>query len=135
MNEPRLKLETQEGAIVISLPGTSYEVTFRKLADGPGISASHNIQDDEDASITLLEFLDRASGVPFRQDRGCVGSGSLGQHRKVRIIRTYSGASVFRFRLDCRSRVIRSFQFERVNLSSVCKQSMHRLYSCSRLLR
>jgi hypothetical protein len=43
MNEPRLKLETQDGAIVISLPGTSYEVTFRKLADGPGISASHNM--------------------------------------------------------------------------------------------
>ena len=63
MNEPRLKLETQDGAIVISLPGTSYEVTFRKLADGPGISASHNIQDDADAPITLLEFLDRTWGV------------------------------------------------------------------------
>ena len=36
-------------------------MTFRKLADGPGISASHNIQDDADAPITLLEF--RAWGV------------------------------------------------------------------------
>jgi hypothetical protein len=63
MNEPRLKLETQEGAIVISLPGTSYEVTFRKLVDGLGIRASHNIEDDEDAPITALEFLDRARGV------------------------------------------------------------------------
>ena len=63
MNEPRLKLETQDGAIVISLPETSYEVTFRKLADGSGISASHNIQDDEDAPITPLEFLDGAWGV------------------------------------------------------------------------
>ena len=63
MNEPRLKLETNDGAIVISLPGTSYEVTFRKLVDGLGISASHNIADDEDAPITALEFLDRAWGV------------------------------------------------------------------------
>jgi hypothetical protein len=63
MNEPRLKLETQNGAIVISLPGTSYQVTFRRLADGPGMSASHNIRDDEDAPITPLEFLDRAWGV------------------------------------------------------------------------
>jgi len=60
MNEPRLKLETNDGAIVISLPGTSYEVTFRKLVNGLGMRASHNIEDDKDAPITALEFLDRA---------------------------------------------------------------------------
>ena len=58
-----LKLEMQDGEIVISLPGTKYEVTFRRLADGPGISTSHNIGDDEDAPITPVEFLERAWGV------------------------------------------------------------------------
>jgi hypothetical protein len=47
VNDPRLKLETLGGAIVISLPGTNYQVTFRRVAEGPGISASHNIIDDE----------------------------------------------------------------------------------------
>jgi hypothetical protein len=36
-------------------------VTFRQLADSPGISGSHNIRrDDPDASITRSEFLARA---------------------------------------------------------------------------
>jgi hypothetical protein len=60
MNDPRLKLETLDGGIVISLPGTNYQVTFRRLAEGPGISASHNIRADEDAPITPREFLERA---------------------------------------------------------------------------
>ena len=60
VNDPRLKLETLGGAIVISLPGTTYQVTFRRVAEGPGISASHNIIDDADAPITSFEFLERA---------------------------------------------------------------------------
>jgi hypothetical protein len=48
---------------IISLPGSNYQVTFQRLADVPGISASHNIQDDEDAPITPLEFLERAWGI------------------------------------------------------------------------
>jgi len=60
VNDPRLKLETLGGAIVISLPGTNYQVTFRRVAEGPGISASHNIIDDADAPITSFEFLERA---------------------------------------------------------------------------
>ena len=51
MNDPRLKLEMQDGAIVISLPGTNYQVTYRRLADSSGMSASHNITDDENAPI------------------------------------------------------------------------------------
>jgi hypothetical protein len=51
------------------------------------------------------------------------------------IFRTYAGASVFRFRLGFRSPVIRSFQFERAGLASVCKQWRHRLYRCNPLLR
>ena len=57
---PRLKLEMQEGAIVISLPGTNYQVTYRRLADSPGMRASHNLTDDQDAPITPFEFLERA---------------------------------------------------------------------------
>jgi hypothetical protein len=60
MNNPRLKLEMQEGAIVISLPGTNYQVTYRRLADSPGMRASHNLTDDQDAPITPFEFLERA---------------------------------------------------------------------------
>lgn len=51
------------------------------------------------------------------------------------IFRTYAGASVFRFRLGFRSPVIRSFQFERAGLASVCKQWRHRLYRCNPLLQ
>jgi hypothetical protein len=63
MNDPRLKLEMHDGAIVISLPGTNYQVTYRRLADSPGMSASHNLMDDEDAPITPFEFLERAWGI------------------------------------------------------------------------
>jgi hypothetical protein len=50
MTDPVLRLE-MEGSreFVITMPGTSYKVTFRELADGPGLSASHNIRDDRDA--------------------------------------------------------------------------------------
>ena len=51
MTDPLLRLETQGSDIVITpLPGTNYQVTFRKLADYPGISASHNIQEEPDPS-------------------------------------------------------------------------------------
>jgi hypothetical protein len=60
MTDSRLRLEMQENQIVITLPGTSYEVTFRKPANGPGLGASHNMQDDHDAPITRSEFLARA---------------------------------------------------------------------------
>jgi hypothetical protein len=63
MNDLRLKLEMHDGAIVISLPGTNYQVTFRRLTEVRGISASHSITDDEDAPITPLQFLERAWAV------------------------------------------------------------------------
>ena len=50
MTEPRLRIEVLGSDIIVTLPGTS-------LADYPGISASHNIQDERDASITRAEFL------------------------------------------------------------------------------
>jgi hypothetical protein len=62
MTNPVLRLEMKmEGSeFVITMPGTSYQVTFRKLADGPGLSASHNIRDDRNAPITRSEFLAQA---------------------------------------------------------------------------
>jgi hypothetical protein len=61
MTDPVLRLE-MEGSrkFVITMPGTSYKVTFRELADGPGLSASHNIRDYQDAPSTRSEFLARA---------------------------------------------------------------------------
>jgi len=58
--ESALHVEVLDDEFVITMPGTSYKVTFRKLADGPGLSASHNIRDDQDAPITRSEFLARA---------------------------------------------------------------------------
>ena len=76
MTDPVLRLE-MEGSreFVITMPGTSYKVTFRELADGPGLSASHNIRDDRDAPITRSEFLARAWRVANDKARelGCRG--------------------------------------------------------------
>jgi hypothetical protein len=64
MTDPRLRLETHGSDIVITMPGTSYQVTFRKPANGPGLGASHNVQDDDDhAPITRSEFLARAWAI------------------------------------------------------------------------
>jgi hypothetical protein len=61
MTDPVLRLEMQDTEFVITMPGTSYQVTFRRLADGPGLSASHNIRrDDRDAPVTRSEFFARA---------------------------------------------------------------------------
>ena len=61
MTNPLLRLEMRDNEFVITMPGTNYQVTFRQLADGPGLSASHNIRrDDRDAPITRAEFLARA---------------------------------------------------------------------------
>ena len=57
MTDPLLRLETQVAISSSPLPGTNYQVTFRKLADYPGISASHNIQEEPDPPITPSEFL------------------------------------------------------------------------------
>ena len=61
MTDPILRLEMKGTEFVVTMPGTSYQVTFRQLADGLGISASHNMrQDDRAAPITRSEFLARA---------------------------------------------------------------------------
>jgi hypothetical protein len=61
--EPQLKVEVMEGAraIVITLPGTKYQITYRKLGDIPGVSGEHDLrQDDPEAPLNRYEFLARA---------------------------------------------------------------------------
>lgn len=36
MTEPRLRLEASGNEIVVTLPGTSLEVTYQKCVEGPG---------------------------------------------------------------------------------------------------
>ena len=69
--ESALHVEVLDDEFVITMPGTSYKVTFRKLAGGPGLSASHKIRDDPDTPITRSEFLARAWRVA--NDKARVG--------------------------------------------------------------
>jgi hypothetical protein len=62
-SEPKLKVEVMEDAraLIITVPGTKYHITYRKLADIPGMSGVHDLrQDDPDASLNRYEFLARA---------------------------------------------------------------------------
>jgi hypothetical protein len=62
-SEPKLKVEVMEDAcaLVITLPGTAYQITYRKLEDCPGVSGAHDLrQDDAEASLNRYEFLARA---------------------------------------------------------------------------
>jgi len=61
--KPKLKVEVVEDAraLVITLPGTKYQITYRKMADIPGMSGAHDLwRDDPDASLNRYEFLARA---------------------------------------------------------------------------
>jgi hypothetical protein len=70
MTDPFLRVEMRDGEIVIAMVGTNYQVTFRELADFPGLSASHNIRDDPDAPITRHEFLAAAWEARQREGEG-----------------------------------------------------------------
>jgi len=70
MYDARLRLETLDGAFVISLSGTNYSVTFRRLNEGRGITAMHSVQAEEGAPITPNEFLERCLGCSQGQGEG-----------------------------------------------------------------
>jgi hypothetical protein len=40
MTDPFLRVEMRDGEIVIAMVGTNYQVTFRELADFPGLPFS-----------------------------------------------------------------------------------------------
>jgi len=54
--------------VTITLPGTDYQITYRKLADSPGVSGAHDLrQDDPEASLNRYEFLARAWNAKARE--------------------------------------------------------------------
>jgi hypothetical protein len=60
MTGPRLKIEASGNEIVVTLPGTSLEVTYRKCLEAPGLvakSLSFWLSDDLDAPISRADFL------------------------------------------------------------------------------
>jgi hypothetical protein len=63
MTEPwgRLRLDVVDDEIIVSIPGTSYSVTYFKSANSPQLLA-RNISDTDDLSapMTLSDFLSRA---------------------------------------------------------------------------
>jgi hypothetical protein len=56
----QVKVEVQEDHIVVTLPGTSYAVTYYKPGEAPQLIVRSNWTDDPDASIELGEFRARA---------------------------------------------------------------------------
>jgi hypothetical protein len=58
---PELELEVQDGDITISLPGSSYTVTYYKLKTSPQLLAKRiPRRDDPSVAMTLSEFLAQA---------------------------------------------------------------------------
>jgi hypothetical protein len=54
--------------VTITLPGTDYQITYRKLADSPSVSGAHDLrQDDPEASLNRYEFLARAWNAKARE--------------------------------------------------------------------
>src|SRR6478672_8296591 len=63
MTEPwgRLRLDVVDDEIIITLPGTSYSVTYFKRANSPQLLARNISQtDDLRTLVTLSDFLSRA---------------------------------------------------------------------------
>jgi hypothetical protein len=58
----RLRIDVVDDEIVVTLPGTSYSVTYYKLPNSPQLLAK-GIAREDDAPMTLSEFLSRAWGI------------------------------------------------------------------------
>ncbi|MGO8841061.1 MAG: hypothetical protein ACLQF1_07965 [Methyloceanibacter sp.] len=64
MNEASLKIELRDDEIIVTLPGTSYIVTYYKPANSPQLLAKHIAdRDDKYAFMKLSEFLAEAFAV------------------------------------------------------------------------
>jgi len=55
----RVRVARLDDAIVVTMPGTSYSVTYRKLDSSPWLFAS-NIRDDPDSPVSRHTFRARA---------------------------------------------------------------------------
>jgi hypothetical protein len=67
--EPELQVEVTADArgLIITVPGTDYQITFRRLPDMAGISGGHDIRrDDPEASLNRSEFLSRGWTIAQR---------------------------------------------------------------------
>jgi len=64
MTEPwgRLRLDVVDDEIVVSLPGSTYTVTYYKLPNSPQLLAKR-VATDSRVPLTLSEFLARAWGI------------------------------------------------------------------------
>ena len=58
----RLRIEVEDDGIVVSLPGTTFRVIYRKTSDGPGLVA-FALRGDKSAGISQTSFLARARRV------------------------------------------------------------------------
>jgi hypothetical protein len=60
----RLRIDVVDDEIVVTLPGTSYSVTYYKLPNSAQLLAKHIAnKDDPRIPLTLSEFLSRAWGI------------------------------------------------------------------------
>ena len=52
----RLRVEVKDDDIVITLPGTTFRVIYRKPDEAPGLVA-YGVRGDEDAGVSQIDFL------------------------------------------------------------------------------
>ena len=60
-SKPGMKLDVRDDEIIVTLPGTSYSVTYYKPANSPQLLAKNlSMEDDRRSEMTLSDFLARA---------------------------------------------------------------------------
>ena len=64
----RLRVEVEEDGIVVTLPGTSFRVIYRKRSEYPGLVA-FNFRGDKSTGMTQADFLVRAWPVANHKAR------------------------------------------------------------------
>jgi hypothetical protein len=55
----RLRVEVEDDAIIITLPGTTFRVIYSKPKKSPGLVA-FGVRGDKDAGLSQADFLSRA---------------------------------------------------------------------------
>jgi hypothetical protein len=55
----RLRVEVEDDSIIVTLPGTTFRVIYRKPDEGSGLVA-FGVRGDEDAGVSQIDFLARA---------------------------------------------------------------------------
>ena len=59
---PRLRVEVEDDTLMVTLPGTTFHVIYRKTTDTPGL-VQFAVQADRSAGISEADFLARARRV------------------------------------------------------------------------